>query len=56
MRNVRDAVAIEHNPRAQLGFGFGQFRLGDAGALDAIHLLDEHRFRRAERRAFGRRH
>ncbi len=43
MRDVRDAVVVEHEPRFELRLGFRQFGLGDALAAHAIELLEQHR-------------
>src|SRR5207249_222693 len=53
VRDVRDAVVLEHQARVQLRFGFHQFGNRDAGARDARDLFEELTFDGRERRAVG---
>src|SRR3989449_8432838 len=38
--NVRDAVVIEHEPRFELRFGFGELRVRDAVLPHAVQFLE----------------
>jgi hypothetical protein len=53
MRNVRDAVVLEHQPRAQLGLRFGQLLGRDSLSRDAVDLGHSSVFEPVERRALG---
>src|SRR5262245_58052243 len=53
MRNVRDAVVLEHQPRSQLGLRFGQLLRRDPLARHAVDLENGSVLEPVERSALG---